>query len=172
MLGISSRFEEGENMRTIVLEGQGGRLILEIQERADAQGFVAYQMLIELDSVVGATFSRTQVSGMRLKELERLVLYVRAHVGPDTQHAIEPSEVFMPLECGFQLQCLSGDQEYWNDGYFVMVWMLYGGAPDRNPDVYVGCSLRVLVSDALAWCVSLEQFSKQLLEEPPAPRLA
>ena len=149
-------------MPTITLLGQGGSLVCELGAAADDQQFVTCTMQIVMDERVGVIFPRAEETWMRLRDIDRLVSYIRNHIGPDTQHAIELSDVFVPLELGFELQCLAGEQECWADGYFVMTWMLFAGSPDRALDVNVGCSPPVLVSDALAWCESLERVRRDI----------
>jgi hypothetical protein len=93
-------------------------------------------------------------------DLQRMVKYLRDHIGANSPHVIAQSHTFVTYELDFQLQAQSGDLESWDDGYFTVQWSFYCGPKDRSSGViYVGFETRVQVAEVLRWCRELEQLA-------------
>src|SRR4029453_9240655 len=63
---------------------------------------------------------------MTVRDLSRLVAYFEEHIARLQQHPDSESDVFVPLELGFQVQALAGEVQTGDDGEFSVRFFVNG----------------------------------------------
>lgn len=131
-------------------------VLLRLEDIRKASGLIHFtfstHFLIDIDARVPQR--PTMISAA---DLQRMVKYLRDHIGANSPHDIAQSPTFVTYELDFQLAAQVGDLESWDDGYFTVHWNFYCGPEDRSSGaIYVGFETSVQVAEVLRWCRALE----------------
>src|SRR5262249_60445744 len=97
---------------------------------------------------------------MTVRDLSRLVAYFEEHIARLQQHPDSESDVFVPLELGFQVQALAGEVQAGDDGgvrvrFFVNV----GERSQAGRRVYIGGESVVTLKNLPVFLSSLHEAS-------------
>jgi hypothetical protein len=144
-------------MNRFNLEMEGVRLRLD-QVRNDS-GLIRCTFETEFLNVVDVRIPR-RPAVMSIADLQRLVKYLRDHIGANTPHDIASSFTFVTYELDFQLHAQAGMLQSWDDGSFTLEWKFSCRPPSApSGSIYVGFETQVQVAEILRWCGELEQLS-------------
>ena len=92
-----------------------------------------------LDPCISEVILKSTPTFIEINDIQRLVSYFEQHIislqkNPDTE-----SDIFVPLELGFQIQALAGEVRSKTDGEFSIRFMVNVGKGNENKtNVYVG----------------------------------
>lgn len=139
-----------------VLEAQAYRAVFEIEKSNHSPHYADVTIEIFIGSR-GARLARSSPTFVMAKDLLRLIEYLAAHIDALQAEPSHVSQVFVPLELGFQVQALGGEVESPLEGVFDLRMMLR--IPVEGEDsshVHVGCEGSVEVSKLRAFMRSLE----------------
>ena len=109
---------ENSMVQKYVLETEGYRICFALQETQAAKESAEVVVELILDRNLGDVAVQSVPTLMTVRDLSRLVAYFEAHIARLQQHPDSESDVFVPLELGFQVQALAGEVQAGDDGEF------------------------------------------------------
>jgi hypothetical protein len=141
-----------------VLETEGYRLCFALQETQAAKESAEVVVELILDRSLGDVVVQSVPTLMTVGDLSRLVAYFEAHIARLQQYPDSESDVFVPLELGFQVQALAGEVQAEDDGEFsVRFFVNVGESSQPGHRVYIGGESVVTLKNLRMFLASLRE---------------
>jgi hypothetical protein len=144
-------------LMSTTLNAYGYRAIFHIACAAHSAQQADVVVEVRLDNA-GASIMRSMLTSVATSDLQRLGAYFDEHISLLAKEPGHVSEVFVPLQLGFQIQALSGEIDSNDDGVFGLRVMV--SATDESTDFqfrcYAGCEGSVEVCSVRAFMADIE----------------
>ena len=125
--------------RTCLLQTSGYRVLFELKDLETTTAYVDMVVEFQLDPCLGGSLVKSEPTFVAMSDLQRLLAYFDQHIAYLQQDPDSESDIFVPLELGFQVQALSGEVRSQCDGEFSIRFMVnVGKSKDEDCRVYVG----------------------------------
>jgi hypothetical protein len=149
---------ENNMVQKYVLETEGYRIGFALQETQATQESADVVVELILDRNLGNVAVQSVPTLMTVRDLSRLVAYFEAHIARLQQHPDSESDVFVPLELGFQVQALAGEVQAGDDGEFsVRFFVNVGTSSQEGHRVYIGGESVVTLKNLRVFLASLHE---------------
>jgi hypothetical protein len=141
-----------------ILKTDGYQISFDVRNVASADEYVDVAVELILDQYLGDIVVKSTPTLIALHDLSRLVKYFERHMVQLLHHPDYQSEIFLPMELGFQIQALAGEAYTENEGGFSLCCLLnVGKSKETGHRVYVGGESVVTFKDIKIFLSSLHE---------------
>jgi hypothetical protein len=155
-----------------LLKTDGYQISLDVRDAEASHEYVDVVVALTLDRYLGDLVVKSTSTLIALRDLSRLVKYFERHIVQLLHNPDYQSEIFVPMELGFQVQALSGEVYTENDGEFSLRFLLnVGKSEEMYHRVYVGGESVVTLKDIKIFLSSLHEILAAL-SHPDGVRLS
>ena len=123
---------------TCLLQTSGYRVLFELRGHDTTTAYGDMIVEFQLDPCLGGISVKSEPTFVSMSDLQRLLAYFEQHIAHLQQDPNSESDIFVPLELGFQVQALSGEVRSQRDGEFSLRFMVNIGKSKDEDRVYAG----------------------------------